>query len=100
MNNTTQNITVTFNCAEMDATVNVYYEPGESRITDKDEAAILAVNSHDALTERVKVLEAALKEIGDTTNEGTSDFRSDDDRYGFCIYVLDLADEALKAVNY
>ena len=36
MSNTTQNITVTFNGVEMDATVNVCYEPGESRITNAD----------------------------------------------------------------
>ena len=36
MNSTTQNITVEFCGVEMDATVNVYYEPGESRITNKD----------------------------------------------------------------
>jgi len=33
MSNTTQNITVEFNGVEMDATVNVYYEPAEPSVT-------------------------------------------------------------------
>ena len=34
MNNTTQNITVDFCGVEMDATVNVYYEPGAASVTN------------------------------------------------------------------
>ena len=36
MNNTTQSITVDFCGVEMDATVNVYYEPGEKLIMHID----------------------------------------------------------------